>query len=777
MTEAFAGFEMAGQIPAEVTSFVGRRFERRAVRELLSEFRLVTLTGFGGVGKTRLAVRLATEMRRAFPDGVCFVSLSALLEPADLPDQVAAALGLSGRTVQSGSSAIVQYLRPRTLLLVLDNCEHVVGAAATLADDVLRSCPMVRILATSREPLRVDGEATHSVAPLSYPAPAVAVDDGLQRSEAVQLFVDRARATVPGFTFGEGDRAAVESLCRKLEGIPLAIELAAARLTSLSAHEMDAELTDQWELLSRGRRTAPHRQSTMAACIEWSFGLCTPAEQLLWARCAVFVDGFDHEAALAVCAGRDDRPTVRETLASLVEKSVLLAVRDAATTRFRMLPPIRQRGLAELRRLGEADRQRAQHRDFYLDLVAQAHRAWLGSDQLAWMARVRRELGNIAEALEYCAVDPASVARGLRACADLLEFIHVHGLFRQARRWCERLLAAPCDDQGARASALRAAAWWAAVQGDIGSARRALDEGRTLAAAVGGRTEVLLTEAAGLVAMYAGELEEAERLLHEAIRGFGDHDPAESAHCWMLLAISGLLRNDPERAISCHRSSERITRPVGETWVRAWSLWAAGLAEWLRGDVGSARQLLGECLRLELLMSETLGIGAAFEAVAWVLADTEPERAAMLMGAAQNEWDRVGAAVYALPGLDARHREALQAVRARLGDSGADRAWSRGRSLERAQVVALCSEATPSVPAVPVAEVKVEETKDVLTPRERQIADLIHQGLSNREIAETLVISRRTAEAHVEHILTKLGFTSRLQVATWVADRRSGRPH
>jgi non-specific serine/threonine protein kinase len=770
MTEAVAVSEVAGRVPVEVTSFVGRRFERRTIRDLLSEFRLVTLTGFGGVGKTRLAMRLATEVRRAFPDGVCFVPLSALEEADELPDQVADALGLSGRSVQSATDAIVEYLRGRTLLLVLDNCEHVVGAAATLADVLLRNCPTVRILATSREPLRVDGEATHAVAPLSCPVPGGSMDERLHRSEAVQLFVDRARASVPGFAVGEGNREAVEAICRKLEGIPLAIELAAARLTTLSVAELEQGLTDQWELLSRGRRTAPHRQSTMAACIEWSYELCTPAERALWARCSVFVDGFEYDAALVVCAGSDDREPIRETLASLVDKSVLATARGDSTTRFRMLPPIRQRGLAELRRGDEADLQRSRHRDFYVDLVAQAHKAWLSSEQLYWMDRVRRELGNIAEALEYCASDPAAVDRGMRACADLLEFIHVHGLFRQARRWCERLLAASSPDPRSRALALRAAAWWAAVQGDTDAARRLLDEGRALAAAVGGETEVLLTQTAGLVAMYAGELDEAERLLDAAIRGFADDNRAEAAHCWMLLAIAGVLRADPERALGCHRSCLGITEPAGETWLRSWSLWAAGLAEWLRGDRASAQRLLKDFLRLEQLMSETLGIGAAFEATAWVVADTEPERAAVLLGAAQNEWDRIGVAAYTLPGLDVHHRDALDTIRARLGQAGADRAWSRGRSLERAQAVAVCSEQEPGVQIE-----AADAAKQILTRRERQIADLIHQGLSNKEIAEALVISRRTAEAHVEHILTKLGFTSRTQVAAWVADQRSGR--
>lgn len=770
MTEAFAAPQPAGQLPAEVTSFVGRRFERSAVRDLLAEFRLVTLTGFGGIGKTRLAMRLASELRRTFRDGVCFVPLGALEEAEEVPDQVADALGLSGRSVQSGTVALVEYLRDRAMLIVLDNCEHVVDAAALMADTLLRACPKVRILATSREPLRVDGEVAHAVASLSVP---VGGDEGAHQSEAVQLFVDRARASAPGFALDEGNRAAVAAVCRRLEGIPLAIELAAARLTTLSATELEQGLTDQWELLSRGRRTAPQRQSTMAACIEWSFELCSPAERTLWARAAVFADGFEHDAAQAVCARPDDREPVRETLASLVDKSILATTRSGTTTRFRMLPPIRQRGLAELARIGEADEQRGRHRDFYLGLVAQAHDAWLSSEQLAWIDRIRRELGNIAEVLEH---STTASDEGRRACGDLLEYVHVHGLFRQARRWCERLLAEPGGDPTSRALALRAAAWWAAVQGDVGAARPLLAEGQALADGLGGEPQVLLTQAGGLVAMYAGELDEAESLLTDALQGCtGTGNAAEAAHCWMLLAMLDVLRDNPERALERHRACLAITEPVGETWLRSWSTWAAGLAEADRGDLASGQAALKECLRLEQLMGETMGIGAVLESMAWIIAPAEPERAAVLMGAAQNEWDRIGTSIYirtsihAQPGLDVRHQAATATARGLLGDAAFERAWSRGRSLEQADAVALCleRETRSRLVAAPAAG------KQVLTRRERQIAELVRQGLSNQEIADALVISRRTAEGHVEHILTKLGFTSRTQVAAWMGEQSS----
>ena len=333
MTEAVSISLGPADLPLEVTTFVGRRSDLRRLREVMSESRLVTLTGFGGIGKTRLALRMATELRRVF-DGVYVVPLGGVTDPDAVPEQIAAALGLQGR---SATITVVEYLRARSVLLVLDNGEHVVEVVAVVADTLLRTCPGVHILATSRESLRIDGEVEYPVLPLTVPEHETG-QQSLHQYEAVQLFVDRARAIVPGFVLTDENRAAVAAISRKLEGIPLAIELAAARLRTFSPAELDARLTGRWELLSRGGRTAPNRHRTMAACVEWSFDLCTPAERLLWAKAAVFVDGFELGAAVSVCSDPDDGEPIEETLASLVEKSVVTATQYQGVNRYRMLP-------------------------------------------------------------------------------------------------------------------------------------------------------------------------------------------------------------------------------------------------------------------------------------------------------------------------------------------------------------------------------------------------------------------------------------------------------
>ena len=640
MTEAVSISQGPADLPLEVTTFVGRRSDLRRLREVMSQSRLVTLTGFGGIGKTRLALRMATELRRVF-DGVYVVPFGGVADLDAVPEEIVATLGLRGRANRSATITAVEYLRPRSVLLVLDNCEHVVEVVAVIADTLLRTCPNVHILATSREPLRTDGEVEYPVLPLTVPEHE-AGEEPLHQYEAVQLFLDRARAIVPGFDLTEETREAVAAISCKLEGIPLAIELAAARLRTFAPAELDARLAGRWELLSRGSRTAPTRHSTMAACVEWSFDLCTPAERLLWARVAVFVDGFELDAAVAVCSDKDDGEPIEETLASLVEKSVVTTAQHQGVNRYRLLPPIRHRGQIELDRIGRDAELLRRHKDFYLDLIARSHDEWFGPRQLDWIARLRREQSNIKKALELCALRPENAVEGMTAGANLLEFVLIEGRFGLGRPWFERILSRGTGDPQTRALALRVACLSAAMQGDISSATALLQDGLALATGPGGEAEALLTQAAGLVAMFAGDLTEAEALLSEATRGIAaSGNNAELAFCYALLALDRSLLNDVEGALEYHRACLALTEPAREIWVRSWSLWIAGLALWTRGDEGAAKELVMQSLRLKRLIAEPMGIAVLLETIAWVAAATDPARAATLLGAAQNEWDKI----------------------------------------------------------------------------------------------------------------------------------------
>ncbi|MET9618586.1 ATP-binding protein, partial [Kitasatospora indigofera] len=382
---------LADRLPADVTSLVGRRAELAELKRVLEDSRLVTLTGTGGVGKTRLALQVAREVRRAFPDGVFWVSLAEVGEPGLVALTVMDAVGLRtmGPEVTAG---LVNYLRDKRLLLVLDNCEHLVEACADLAAELLPACPGVRVLATSREVLDIAGERTFLVAPLAVPEE----DEGPDRTpaagawtgavaDAMALFADRAAAAVPGFEVTADNAWAVAALCRHLDGLPLAIELAAVRMRALSVEELLQRQDERYELLTRRQRGTPvSRHRSLRATVDWSFELCSPDERLLWARLSVFAGGCDLDAAESVCAREGlTRDAVLDVMAGLVEKSIITREEHHGRARYRMLETIRQYGREQLRSTGEEPELRRRHRDHYLRLAERVQERWFGPGQVA----------------------------------------------------------------------------------------------------------------------------------------------------------------------------------------------------------------------------------------------------------------------------------------------------------------------------------------------------------------------------------------------------------
>jgi len=756
-------------LPMDVSTFVGRRSDRASVRALLTEARLVTLTGVGGVGKTRLALRVASDVRRAFGDGATFVSLAPHNDPDQIPFAIATSLGLQGRSRRPTTTTLVEYLAPRSTLIVLDNCEHVIDGAAVLADTLIRTCPNLRILATSREPLRIDGEAVHIVPPLTVPP--VGTSAPLQQFESVTLFVDRARATVAGFELSADNRDAVGQIVTKLEGIPLAIELAAGRLRAMSTDEIARNLTERWELLSRGSRTAPDRQRTMAACIEWSFDLCTPIEQEVWAQLSVFADGFELEGASAVCA--QVKEPIADVVTSLVDKSILAATSAGPVTRYRMLPPLRHRGILQLRERGELTAARRRHRDWCRVLADRVVELWMSPRQFEAIDQLRREMGNVNAALEFCWTEPDESDHGLAMGAELLEFGLADGALRQGRLWFDRLLARSAASGELRARALRTAGWWAAMQGDVAHASLLIGEGAEIAEEIGGHTRVLLTQAEAFLAMFAGDVDRARDKFTEAAAGFREYgDPAQEAHTHALSALNECFRRDIPAALAEHEACLALTEPCGESWYRSYSMWIAGLARWATGDAAEGLVLERASLELRRRARDPLGVGTSVEAMAWMCVDTDAERAARLLGGARAIWDRIETSTEALADLHTFHLACVATASTRLGDEKFDAVFAEGRAMGDDALVAEAlgdrSSAGPRTRRRPAATPKGESP---LTPRERQIAELVASGMSNKDIASTLVISKRTAETHVEHILTKLGFNNRNQITAWVTEQ------
>ena len=390
-----------GHLPVDLTSFVGRRSEVADTKQALAQSRLVTLIGVGGVGKTRLAVRAATDVRRAYADGVWFVDLSTLNDEELLVSTVATALELQSRSRGWAPAALARHLTERDLLIVLDNCEQVRDACAVLVDTLLRACPSLNELAMSRQALEIIGERLVAVHPLGIPdAGDTPSPDALEKYDAVVLFTERAQAVAPGFQITEENHEAVATLCRRLDGIPLALELAAARLRVLSPQQIVARLDEHTALLRSGSSVAPERHRSLRSLIDWSYGLCSPEEPTRWARLAVFAGTFDHEAAEEVCAG-DDLPQVLvlDLLTGLVDKSILLTEAGVDAVRYRMPETIRAFGREQLAATGEESTLRRRHRDHFARMYL-AHEQWFGPRQRELLAGMLLERDNYRAALE-----------------------------------------------------------------------------------------------------------------------------------------------------------------------------------------------------------------------------------------------------------------------------------------------------------------------------------------------------------------------------------------
>src|SRR5215469_3095206 len=504
---------VAGNLPAELTSFVGRRNEMAEVRRLLASSRLVTLTGTGGVGKTRLALRAAAGLRRAFRDGVWLVQLDQLRDQALVTQAVAAALGLQDRAGYAPVATLADYLAGRQLLLVLDNCEHLADEAAKLADLLLRAAPGLRVLATSRESLNMAGETVLPVPPLPAPEAGRRLTVAeLARFPAVGLFVERAAQVVAGFGLTEANIAAVAGICRRLEGLPLAIELAAARLPVLSPEQIDARLGDRLGLLTRGSRTQPARQQTLRASIEWSYELCSQGERMLWARLSVFAGGFELDAVESICADhRLDAGEVLDLLAALADKSILIAAHREGAARYRLPETLREFGQERLREFGEHTALRRRHRDWHEQLARRVDIDWLSPQIADLTARLFREHANVQAAQDFCQTEPGEAEAGLRIALHVW-FFHcwVAGYVSEGRHRLGQVLALAREPTVWRAQGLLLASFLAAVNGDPGAVQPLLEQGTSLAGQLDDPvTRAFAAWVAGHVCLFAGDLPQA----------------------------------------------------------------------------------------------------------------------------------------------------------------------------------------------------------------------------------------------------------------------------
>jgi len=763
-----------GNLPAEVTSFVGRRRELADAKRALSKSRLVTLTGVGGVGKTRVAERVARDRRRAYPHGVWLVELAQLADPALLTQTVLTELSVRGPPSGDALEALIDFLSSRHVLLVLDNCEHLLDQVAALSAALLRSCPDLQILATSREPLRVVGEAVLPVRPMAAPAPersgGVA---GLSRYDAVALFIERAAAAVPDFALTEHNYRAVAVLCHRLDGLPLAIELAAGRLRSLSPAQILSRIDDRYALLTGGERGRPDRQQTLRASIEWSYQSCTSQEQRLWARLCVFAGSFELDAVEGVCTGDIAGDEIVDLLSGLVDKSIVVRHEGGTVARYRLLETIREFGLERLNEAGDGPALRLRHLQWYAALVHTAKAEWISERQVYWLARLAAESANGRSALDFCLNEHGNADAVMEIVVGFpLGYFWARGKLGEARHWLDEALARSSGVTVVRVRAILLDSVLAIVGGELATGNQLLDEARGLIQQVSDPMVLAqLHHVAAHAARYAGDLPRAASELDEALAmSMSRTDLDGYLDILQSLAFLASMVGQHERSKACYEETIELTELRGESLHRANALMALGLDAWRRGDPVHAVELQRSSLEIKLGLDDRLGTAVGLEALAWgVGALGQHKRAAHLLGAADVLWDSTGASIATLlPELVGEHDKAVAATRAALGDQAYAAAFRRGRQMPLAQ-------------ALNDAEHTRRSTRSRqadaggagwLTSREEEIAGLLAQGLSNKAIAKSLVIAQRTAETHVANVLSKLGLTSRSQVAAWVAEQR-----
>ncbi|UMP06783.1 LuxR C-terminal-related transcriptional regulator [Amycolatopsis sp. EV170708-02-1] len=736
-----------------------RRRELAEVKRLLSAGRLLTLTGAAGVGKTRLALRIAERLSRAFPDGVWLVSLSPLQDGAPVAHAVADALGISDDTGRQPLDLVVEYLRARRLLLVLDNCEHLLDACAALVGAVLPRAAGVRILATSRHRLNLTGEHLLEVPPLGIPAPEEPVEgvSGTKTFPALELFSDRATAVVPDFAMTAGNLEYVARLCRRLDGLPLAIELAAVRLRTVGIKKLVEQLDDRFRLLTGGGRSVPPRHQTLRAAIEWSYGLCTQEEQRVWALLSVFAGSFDLDAAEAVCTEDDGEHTdVLDVVAGLVDKSILIGRRSGDAMRYQLLSSLRDYGLEKLAELGTVLAARRRHRDHYLRLAEACERQWFGPRQLEIAGSLRSELDNFRAVLNFCTTTPSEVQIGLRLAAILWCHWTPCGANDEMRYWFQQAV-----HRGAKPSGRWATGFW--VCGMV-----MVIHGRS--------TQVLQAAAPPDGSARARD----DRPAATPVAGWrpGERELMSFVVLSQIeLACTLVFHARPDQAVPLCREALAVCQAYDEQWARSYALRTLALAQWALGEYDGATEHARECLRLEYVVHDQPSLGRTLELLAAIAADKgDAERATVLQGATERIRHDTGQRPLASrPRQAGRIRASERRTRETLGDRGFEQAFKRGEELSRNDVVTYALQERSKISGKspkpsPASPGEAADTR--LTPRERQVAELVSQGLTDKQISAALVIAQRTAEWHVRRILTKLRFTNRTQLAAWFSSTR-----
>ena len=796
-------------LPVPVSSFIGRETELAEVRALVGGSRLVTLTGTGGAGKTRLGLQVAAVLADGTGNGVWFADLAPLGDPDLVAVTVAGVMGVRLEPGRPVLDTVAEAVGGQRLLVLLDNCEHLIGACAKLADALMRGCPNLTLLATSREPLGIDGERVYRVPSMSVPADG---DDAeaVRAAEAVRLFEDRAAAQGAVLAWDGPAAAVLGRICRRLDGIPLALELAAARLRMMTADELEARLDERFALLIGGSRAGLPRQRTLRAMVDWSWELLTGSERAVLARLSVFAGGFGLAAAEAVAAG-SDVPAAEVTghVIALVDKSLLqFGDAGAGVGRYRLLETVRQYAAGQLaaRDAAAVNKARIAHRDYYLALAEAAAPHLIAHDQAEWLDRLDADLGNLRATIAFSQAQPdpepglrlaaslrvywlvrgpaegVGVLRTLldmpaaqeatlpraRALATATHLLQHTGDYAIAGDYCQEALAIAraADDDCLVAELLSDRAWVVARQGQAGAALPLIEQGLSLAHHLGephltGR----LLSARAYATTVAGEPASAARDNAEALRLFRQAgDRLLAGTTLNNLSDYELWTGDLDAARHHLAESLDIARALDARSSAVIGTFNLGLAEYLGGSPGAAETLFAESLDLARRMA--MKRHTAYALLGLALAGrggADPGWSARLHGTADQALADLGHTLQPLEarlvGLD------RQRLRDAMGAEAFEAGYSAGRAAGLPQVLAALE--LEDTAAGPPRGAGSDETVTVLTPRELDVLKLVAQGLSNSDIAQRLFLSKHTVHRHLANILRKLGLTSRAAAAAW----------
>src|SRR5215217_4615894 len=818
-------------LPAPRSSFVGREREMLEVKQELEITRLLTITGAGGSGKTRLALEVSRDLLEEYSDGVWLVELAPLSEEKLVPKAVAEVLEVPERTEEPLADTLKEVLGSRELLLVLDNCEHLLEATARLVDVLLDSCLHVRIMATSREGLGVEGELRWPVPPLSAPDPQRSTTlKELESLESARLFLARARNHDPSFAFTPANAQAVAEVCSKLEGIPLAIELAAARVGTLPLEQILERLEDSLKLLTRGGRTAAPRQRTIRETLDWSYELLSEPERKVFRRLSVFAGGWTLEASEVVMSDESiGQSEVLELLAGLVEKSLVIAelTAESGGRRYRLLDSIRQYALEKLEQSGELEDVMRAHAEYFLALAEEAEPELIGPREREWFERLEEEIDNFRAALSW-ASEHGEAELGLRLAGSLMSFWSTEGHYGEGRGWIEGALTQDGPTSAlARAKALGAASLLATEQNDNARAKEAAEEGLRLSKEAGiedrqtpffpgGSPAPFFLNLMVVVAMNEGDLERARALGEESLALGRQADAAQGiVFSLLLLAIAATLRADHEEAARLYAEGLSLSRELASAYWRflyfenwGWTtllqgdperatvlieeavelarerrrgfmgllsrpLDNLGWAALLGGELGRAKAQFGENLTLSKERGDKRTLLMSLEGLACVAgAEGEAIRAARLFGAAEALTEAIRYRI--VPQERAVLEPYRASVRSRLGEEAWEEAAAEGGAmgLDRATAYALSREKASKnlSPATSQPSVSPPEHQAGLSAREVEVLKLVAEGLTNAQVARRLFLSPRTVDTHLTSIYHKLGVSSRAAATRFALD-------